>query len=269
MTYWSTAADLLRRPKLAHDVNDKIADLTDTRIDDYEVILATIARSLTLPAPSPSPGSETVADPAQSLEASALTWNRDRFALRHEPGQVRPRRVENVEREVVRSQWRGEPDGLVVAGGRARHRHRRGVDRAGAIAGHQGRAATSAGHPDEDRRIGREHRVRRAGTHDAGDLAAVQRTGPGATSDLPRRPGALAVLRLRATNTSTWYPTNAPSSTIRIPEPRRRRTCRVRRRTGSTCHLPGRCHRDSCHPPVTRESTGLPVGSHTIGLPPY
>jgi hypothetical protein len=88
MTYWSTAADLLRRPKLAHDVNDKIADLTDTRIDDYEVILATIARSLTLPAPSPSPGSETVADPAQSLEASALTWNRDRFALRHEPGQV-------------------------------------------------------------------------------------------------------------------------------------------------------------------------------------
>ncbi len=89
LTYWSTTADLLRRPKLAHDVNDEIADLTVTRVDDYEAIIARIARSLTLPAPSPSVGNETVAGPAQSLLATGLQWNKDRFALRHEPGQVR------------------------------------------------------------------------------------------------------------------------------------------------------------------------------------
>lgn len=89
LTYWSTTADLLRRPKLAQDVNDQIADLTDTRVDDYEAIIARIARSLALPAPSPSVGNETLAGPAQSLMATGLAWNKDRFALRHEPGQVR------------------------------------------------------------------------------------------------------------------------------------------------------------------------------------
>jgi hypothetical protein len=89
LTYWATTAELMRRPKLAHDVNDKIADLTDTRVDDYEAIIATIARSLSLPTPSPNVGSETVVGPAQSLVTTGLTWNRDRFALRREPGRVR------------------------------------------------------------------------------------------------------------------------------------------------------------------------------------
>jgi hypothetical protein len=88
LSNWSTAAELLRRPKLSHDVNDKIADLTETRVDDYEAIIAKIAHALTLPAPSPSPNG-TVVDPSHSLIESGVTWNRDRFALRHEPGEVR------------------------------------------------------------------------------------------------------------------------------------------------------------------------------------
>ena len=89
LSYWSTSADLLRRPKLAHDINDKIADMTDTRVDDYEEIFATIARSLKLPAPSSSADGTPSSDPAHSLYVTALKWNQDRFALRHEPGTVR------------------------------------------------------------------------------------------------------------------------------------------------------------------------------------
>ena len=89
LSYWSTSAQLLRRPKLADDINDQIADMTDTRVDDYEEIFATIARSLTLPAPSPSADGTPSRDPAQSLDATALKWNKERFALRHEPGTVR------------------------------------------------------------------------------------------------------------------------------------------------------------------------------------
>lgn len=89
LSYWSTTASLLRRPKLEHDVNDKIADLTDTRVDAYEEIFAQIAKDLTLPAPSPSYDGTPLAEPAHVLDATALTWNRERFVLRHDPGTVR------------------------------------------------------------------------------------------------------------------------------------------------------------------------------------
>jgi hypothetical protein len=89
LSNWSVAAELLRRPKLAHDVNDKFADITETRIDDYEEILAKITTALTLPPASPSVSGTAVADPSRSLIESGITWNRDRYALRHEPGTVR------------------------------------------------------------------------------------------------------------------------------------------------------------------------------------
>ena len=89
LSYLSTSAELLRRPKLAHDINDKIADITETRVDDYEEMFAKIAHALTMPAPSPSFNGPSSPDPAHSLNESALTWNQDRFALRHEPGTVR------------------------------------------------------------------------------------------------------------------------------------------------------------------------------------
>jgi hypothetical protein len=86
---WSTSAELLRRPKLAHDMNDKIADTTETRVNDYEEIFTQIARSLSLPTPVPDYDGAPTTDPAASLYTSELNWNKDRFGLRHEPGTVR------------------------------------------------------------------------------------------------------------------------------------------------------------------------------------
>ena len=89
LAYWSTAADLLRRPKLDHDINDVFADLTETRIDDYESLFASMARSLSLPTPPSAPGSAPSAHPAQSLINTVSLWNKDRTDLRNEPGTVR------------------------------------------------------------------------------------------------------------------------------------------------------------------------------------
>ncbi len=86
---WSTAVDLLRRPKLDHDLNDEFADLTETRIDDYETLFASIAGGLSLPAPTPGPGATSSVRPGQSLVDTAAAWNKDRTSLREEPGGVR------------------------------------------------------------------------------------------------------------------------------------------------------------------------------------
>ena len=63
LTSWSAAAELVRRPKLDRDVNDVFADLTETRIDDYESLFSSIAHRLSLPAPTPGPDASP---PAQS-----------------------------------------------------------------------------------------------------------------------------------------------------------------------------------------------------------
>jgi hypothetical protein len=89
LAYWSTSAELLRRPKLAHDMNDKIANMTETRVSDYEQIFATIAHALTLPPPVPTFSATPSANPSRSLYDTALNWNKERFGLRHEPGTVR------------------------------------------------------------------------------------------------------------------------------------------------------------------------------------
>ena len=41
---WITAADLLRRPKLAHEVNESLYELTLERADAYETLLSEVAR---------------------------------------------------------------------------------------------------------------------------------------------------------------------------------------------------------------------------------
>jgi hypothetical protein len=86
---WSAAADQLRRPALAHDVNDKIADITETRIEDYEEVLAKITTALALPPATSGVSGTAEPDPSHSLIESGITWNRDRYGLRHEPGSVR------------------------------------------------------------------------------------------------------------------------------------------------------------------------------------
>ena len=88
---WTTAADLLRRPKLAGDISTKIADLTEIRVDDYQALISSVARSLSLPLPSPTLDANAThaTNPAQTLIATATTWNKERSALRSEPGRVR------------------------------------------------------------------------------------------------------------------------------------------------------------------------------------
>jgi len=82
---WSSAADELRSPHVAHDVNDTLATLTDQRVNDYEAVLATIARELTLPWDEPVGSSP---NPVASLMTTSEQWNVDRFALAKEPGHV-------------------------------------------------------------------------------------------------------------------------------------------------------------------------------------
>jgi hypothetical protein len=86
LTNWNTAAQLLRRPRLAHDVNDKLEQLTEQRIDAYDTILASIASQLTLPPLTPIPTDKPVATPGQLLITTGIAWNTDRYDLTKEPG---------------------------------------------------------------------------------------------------------------------------------------------------------------------------------------
>jgi hypothetical protein len=86
LSNWSVAASQVSRPVLAHDINDTLSDVTQTRVEDYEVLLADVARSLHLPWSSPSPA--VSGNPATALEAASAQWNKARFALVKEPGGV-------------------------------------------------------------------------------------------------------------------------------------------------------------------------------------
>lgn len=84
---WATAADQLRRPDLAHDVNESLDQLTQERVAAYQTLLRYVAHALTLPW-STGP-SEVVTNPAASLVTTSQHWNVDRFSLVKEPGRVR------------------------------------------------------------------------------------------------------------------------------------------------------------------------------------
>lgn len=84
---WTVEADQLRRPKLAHGVNDAIEQLTELRIGAYQSLLASVARSLTLPWPIPAT-SRAVSAPASTLFATSQAWAAKRFSLVAEPGLV-------------------------------------------------------------------------------------------------------------------------------------------------------------------------------------
>jgi hypothetical protein len=84
---WDTAATLLRRPVLSHDVNDELNLLTQERVEDYQALLGNVAHSLQLPWSAPV--STSIVNPATSLVATSKQWNIDRFALKREPGTVR------------------------------------------------------------------------------------------------------------------------------------------------------------------------------------
>ncbi|MFI5034714.1 MAG: hypothetical protein ACHQFZ_00735 [Acidimicrobiales bacterium] len=84
---WSTEANLLRRPAIADGLNIDLAQLTAQRVDDYEVVLATVARSLSLPWAAP-PAAASSVEARSSLLATDHQWNAVRLALVNEPGRV-------------------------------------------------------------------------------------------------------------------------------------------------------------------------------------
>jgi hypothetical protein len=84
---WATAAEQLGRPKLSHDVNNEFDLLTQERVQSYQTLLGDVAHSLQLPWSVTY--STTIANPATALIETSKSWNRDRFALRKEPGTVR------------------------------------------------------------------------------------------------------------------------------------------------------------------------------------
>lgn len=85
---WATEAELMRRPKLDHDINDVMAEVTETRIDAYESIMTSITRDLTLPGFTNVGNGQPTAAPARALLASVTSWNRDRLDLAKDPGLV-------------------------------------------------------------------------------------------------------------------------------------------------------------------------------------
>lgn len=87
---WQTQAVQLRRPRLAHGVNDAISLLTEQRIDDYQTILAGVASSLSLPWPAAtgSPANLSPGAAQAALLATSKQWSVARWGLIREPGRV-------------------------------------------------------------------------------------------------------------------------------------------------------------------------------------
>jgi hypothetical protein len=96
---WSTQGDQLRRPMLAHDVNDALAQETSQRVNDYESLLSFVAESLVLPTGT-LPWAETSATLSTSTaQASLLStseqWRNKRWSLAREPGRVKLKSTAN------------------------------------------------------------------------------------------------------------------------------------------------------------------------------
>ena len=85
---WSSQASQLRRPVLAHKVNDVIVQLTEQRVDDYQTILADVARSLTIPWATQGPAGLSLAAAQASLISTNHRWNTARWSLVGEPGRA-------------------------------------------------------------------------------------------------------------------------------------------------------------------------------------
>jgi hypothetical protein len=86
LSSWITTTDQIRRPALAHNINDSLYQITEERVDAYQTLLGDVARTLQLPW---AVGTSTpISNPAASLVATAKQWNLDRFALAKEPGLV-------------------------------------------------------------------------------------------------------------------------------------------------------------------------------------
>lgn len=94
MTMWPTESDQLRRPALAHDVNDVLAQESSQRFNDYVAILTDVVDTMRLPAATLpwAPATSTIMEPTTaqaSLVTTSKQWSTRRWSLAHEPGRVK------------------------------------------------------------------------------------------------------------------------------------------------------------------------------------
>jgi hypothetical protein len=94
LVLWPTEATQLRQPRLAHDVNGVLAQVTEQRFADYQAIVTDVDESMRLPSgtlPWPtSPLGVIDTNTAQaSLFSTSQEWASRRFSLAREPGQVK------------------------------------------------------------------------------------------------------------------------------------------------------------------------------------
>lgn len=83
---WSDSATLLRRPDVADGLSAQLAQITEQRVDDYQVVLDDVARSLTLPWTPLASGPTTPGQAQSSLVATDRQWDRDRATFTGQPG---------------------------------------------------------------------------------------------------------------------------------------------------------------------------------------
>jgi len=86
---WSSDANLLRRPGIAHDLNTLVDQLTDQRVADYQVVLDSVATSLDLPWKTLNSTGLTSVAARSSLLATDRSWNAVHNSLLQEPGRVK------------------------------------------------------------------------------------------------------------------------------------------------------------------------------------
>lgn len=85
---WTNEAALLRHPAIDHDLNTTLAELTEQRVDDYQVVLDAVAASLDLPWRTLSTTSLTSVAARSSLLATDQAWGAVRHSLASEPGRA-------------------------------------------------------------------------------------------------------------------------------------------------------------------------------------
>jgi hypothetical protein len=83
---WSDSAALLRHPTISGGLNTQLAQITEQRVDDYEVVLDDVARSLTLPWTPLASGTLTPGQAQASLVSTDHEWDRARGTLTGQPG---------------------------------------------------------------------------------------------------------------------------------------------------------------------------------------
>lgn len=94
LVMWPTEAAQLRQPKLAHNVNGVLSQVTEQRFDDYQAIVTDVGESMrlpsgTLPWPTSILGVVDTNTAQASLFSTSQEWASRRFSLAREPGHVK------------------------------------------------------------------------------------------------------------------------------------------------------------------------------------